>query len=302
MAKLPKLSIVMMSYNQGIFIGEAIESVLAQEIVCDWELLIGDDASQDNTAEIVNEYINRYPDKINYFKHSSNIGLHANYIFLINQCKGEYIALLEADDYWIDPNKINVQIDFMDKHPDLAWTFTNGCLVNTVGDITQKISYDLPPIFDLEYYLKHFFNPMNNTIVFRRSSEPQEYPDFFKNVAQWDTVLHYLRSLKGNIGYVSIDGLAWRRHEGATSFTNSFSGTKRYMDWLIINKNIQAYLPKKLHQYFKSNSIAYEFISISYYKQKRYSKFFKYFFQMILNKPFRSFRFYRDYLWKLKND
>ena len=296
-----QLSVLMMAYNQGEFIHEAIESVLSQDLPFNWELVIGDDASTDSTEEIVKSYLIKYPENIKYFKHGKNIGLHANYIFLISKCRGKFIALLEGDDYWIDPKKTVSQVDFMEKNPTVSWSFTDGKVVNEIGDIQQHISYNLPKIFNIEFYLENFFNPLNNSVVFRKSVEPLIYPDFFSKVAQWDTVLHYLRTSNGEIGYIPINGLAWRRHSKATSFTSSFSGIKRYEDWIKINKNIKPYLPKYLHKYFKTNFIAYEFISIKYFQDKRPILFFVNFLKMVINKPFRSVSFYRDYIWKLKN-
>ena len=302
MGNEPKVSILMMSYNQGSFIEEAIESVLRQFLPFDWELIIGDDASIDNTSSIVNEYVEKYPSQIKYYRYEKNVGLHSNYIFLIEKCRGKYIALLEADDYWVDREKIKKQLDLMDQNPDVSWTFTDGHLVNEIGENIQTVTYNLPSVFDLEFYLQNFFNPLNNTIVFKKSAEPLIYPEFFKNITQWDTVLHYLRSIDGKIAYLPIDGLAWRRHQNATSFSASFSGVKRYKDWLIINKNIIHFLPKKLHKYFKVNYVAYEFISLSYFKQKKYIKFGYYLVLMFVSNPIRQFSFYKNYFWKLRNE
>ena len=296
----PHLSILMMAYNQGDYIQEAIESVLKQVLPFEWELVIGDDASTDNTEEVVLEFVAKYPLNIRYFKHEKNIGLHLNYIFSVAQCKGKYIALLEADDYWIDIDKSKRQVNFMDENPNVVWTFTDGILVNEKNEIIQKIQFDKPEIFNFEFFLGHFFNPLNNTIVFRKTAEPINYPLFFNSVAQWDTVLHYLRSLKGDIGYIALNGLAWRRHAQATSFSSGFSGVKRYKDWIKINKHIKQYIPDNLHTYFSANFIAYEFISLAYFRERKYLLFLKYFFLMIFNKPFRAFAAYRDYFWKLR--
>ncbi len=301
MEEQPLFSVLMMAYNQGKYIGEAIDSVLSQDLPFKWELVIGDDASSDNTKEIVEYYLMKWPDNIRYYKHEFNIGLHANYMFLISKCKGKYIGLLEGDDYWIDPKKSIKQVGFMEENLSVSWTFTNGNIVNEDGEIQKYISYDFPVIFDFEFFLNNYFNPLNNSIIFRKSSEPVVYPVFFSGVAQWDTVLHYLRSTNGSIGYVSINGLAWRRHSNAASFTPAFSGVKRSKDWITINKNIKEYLPLKFHKYFNVNFVAYEFISIKFFHDKRIIPFIYYFFKMLIAKPIRPLMSYKDYLWKLKN-
>jgi hypothetical protein len=160
----------------------------------------------------------------------------------------------------------------------------------------------LPSVFDLEFFLSNFFNPLNNSIVFRRSSEPEDYPEFFFKVKQWDTVLHYFRSLKGDIGFIPVSGLAWRRHNNATSFSPGFSGPSRYYDWITINEELKKIVPSEFKKYFNKNYVAFEFLSLSYLKQRKYTKFIKYLIKMLLNKPFRSIQFYRDYFWKLRNN
>lgn len=297
----PKLSILMMAYNQGKFIDEAIQSVVDQNLPFEWELIIGDDASSDNTNEIVSGFQQKYSNNIRYIKHEKNIGLHANYVFLIGQCKGKFIALLEADDYWIDSQKTARQIEFMEKNPSIAWSFTDGRVIDENGETQKEVHYDLPAIFNLEFYLQNFFNPLNNSVIFLKSSEPETYPPFFSEVAQWDTVLHYLRATKGDIGYVPVDGQAWRRHSNATSFSTAFTGVKRYQDWITINKNIIVHIPKNLHKYFKTNFIAYEYISLVYLKNKRYVMFIYYLLLMIINKPIRPIKEYKDYFWKIRN-
>ena len=80
-----KVSIVMMAYNQAKFIAQAVESVIAQKHIYDWELLISDDHSTDNTHEIVKIYLNLFPENIFYFKNDTNIGLHKNYESIIKK-------------------------------------------------------------------------------------------------------------------------------------------------------------------------------------------------------------------------
>ncbi len=119
-----KVSVLMPTYNHEPFIAQAIESFLAQQCNFDVELLIGNDESTDNTLQIARQYAEKYPEKIKLINHSLNRGLLRNYKSLIEIAKGEYLAILESDDYWTDNLKLQKQVDFFDQNPSYGLSFT----------------------------------------------------------------------------------------------------------------------------------------------------------------------------------
>jgi glycosyltransferase involved in cell wall biosynthesis len=262
--------------------------------------LIGDDASTDHTSECILKWQEQYPHRIKYFRREKNVGLHKNYADLIKNTKGQYIALLEADDYWLHPEKCVTQIDLMEKNPLIAWTFTNGIWVNEREEMIKVVHHETPLVFDLAYYVKHFFNPLNNSIVFRKTCEPTEYPDIFFQLRQWDTFLHYSRSLKGQIGFVPIEGVAWRRHPQAVSFSAVFSGPQRYFDWMRLNKALKPLVPSHDHKYL-SNYPAYKALSLCYFHNRQFPLFLKFLMRMLVNHPIDSLKDLRSYVWKIRH-
>lgn len=119
-----KVSVLMPTYMHEKYISQAIESFLSQECTFAIELLINDDCSKDKTAEIAAEYANKYPEKIKFFAQKENKGLLENYKFLLSKASGDYIAILESDDYWIDPTKLEKQISFLENNQDYGLSFT----------------------------------------------------------------------------------------------------------------------------------------------------------------------------------
>lgn len=113
-----KYSIVMVTYNHEKYISKAIDSVLRQNTNNSYEILIGDDGSNDRTVEILSEYKRNY-NFINVFAHK-NIGLSKNVYQLLMNAKGEYIAILEGDDYWIDDEKLEKQRNIIEQNHCLA--------------------------------------------------------------------------------------------------------------------------------------------------------------------------------------
>ncbi|MCF6185625.1 MAG: glycosyltransferase, partial [Bacteroidales bacterium] len=112
------VSILMLTYNHEKFIAQAIESVLMQKVSFNYELIIGDDCSQDNTQKIIREYQKKHPDIIKPVLRTKNIGANNNFVDIFKKATGKYIALLEGDDYWTDPNKLQKQVDFLEANPE----------------------------------------------------------------------------------------------------------------------------------------------------------------------------------------
>ncbi len=112
----PIVSVIMLSYNHGSVIRNAIDSVLMQKTDFSFELLIGDDASQDDSPEILREYAERYPDVIRLVQREENIGTTKNAYDLMTRARGKYLASCESDDYWTDELKLQKQVDFLEAH------------------------------------------------------------------------------------------------------------------------------------------------------------------------------------------
>lgn len=116
----PKLSVNIITFNHAEFIAKALDSVLMQRTSFDYEIAVGDDCSNDGTREIIQDYHRRWPRKIRPVLHAKNIGMMRNFTETMGECRGDYIAILEGDDYWTDPDKLQLQAEYLDQHPDCA--------------------------------------------------------------------------------------------------------------------------------------------------------------------------------------
>lgn len=115
-----RLSVCITTYNQEPYVAKAIESVLAQETNFDFEIVLGDDHSTDGTATVLAELRDRHPGTIRLILRESNVGSTANFVDTFKRCRGEYVALIDGDDWWTDPRKLQKQVDFLDRHHDFA--------------------------------------------------------------------------------------------------------------------------------------------------------------------------------------
>jgi glycosyltransferase involved in cell wall biosynthesis len=262
-----KVSILMMVYNHASFLKEAIESDLVQEGLEDWELIIGNDASTDESAEIIDEFARGEP-RIRAFHHSSNLGLHRNYAFLVEQCQGKYVALLEGDDYWIERTKLKRQFDWMEAHPNAAWCFTSGIEVDLLGNSIKEHGCQMAEESSLEGFLSSGRNPINNSVFYLKSTDPNPLPAFFYQVVQWDFVLHCLRCAKGEtIGYLDFQSVHWRRHPNAYTLQPEVEG-RRYHSMLLCFRELRKRLDPGLHHHFRPQA-AYYFLCGYYARRKK---------------------------------
>lgn len=134
--KRPLVSICCIAFNHADYIREALDGFLMQRTDFEYEILIHDDASADGTADIIREYAERYPDRIfpilrrenQYSKGISNIS-----IFNFPRARGEYIAMCEGDDCWTDPDKLQMQVDYLRAHPDCSLCFHSARMVSVDG-------------------------------------------------------------------------------------------------------------------------------------------------------------------------
>lgn len=127
----PKVSICMPSYNHERFIGEAIESVISQSYT-DWELIVSDDASPDDTLTVVREYQRKYPGKIKLLTAAKNVGPSVNGNKAIDAAQGEYLAYLCSDDRML-PERLATQVAYLDRYPDIAMVFSEVGMIDSAG-------------------------------------------------------------------------------------------------------------------------------------------------------------------------
>ncbi|MEH2204207.1 MAG: glycosyltransferase [Nostoc sp.] len=237
-----KVSILMMTYNHENYIAQAIESVLMQEVNFEYEVVIGEDYSTDNTRQILIDYQRNYPKKIRLLLPDKNLGMHKNFMNTLQACQGQYIAVLEGDDYWTSCDKLQKQVDFLDKNLDFAICFHN------VLVFWQDNSYS-PTIFlhnqsktsTIENLLINNF--ISTPSVMYRAGLVQEFPDWFSEQSMGDWTFHILNAQYGKIGYIDEVMAAYRVHAkgvwSSKSRESQIKETIRMLDTIKYNLSSQ---------------------------------------------------------------
>ena len=136
-----KVSIICTNYNKGDWVREAIDSFLNQKTNFDFEIIIIDDASTDHSYEIIQEYQNKFPEKVRTFRNEVNLGITKTWKKICREAKGQYIARCDSDDFWIDPLKLQKQVDLLDASIDSLWSNTEFDMVDLDGNLIQKNAF-----------------------------------------------------------------------------------------------------------------------------------------------------------------
>ena len=136
------ISAIIPNFNRADTVGQTIDGILAQKVNADVEIVIGDDCSTDNVREVLLKYQKQYPDIIRLIFHEHNIGLGANWATCVKECRGKYICNCDNDDYWHNPDKLQMQLDFMEAHPESNVLFTDYRYQHRdTGEIEYVVSY-----------------------------------------------------------------------------------------------------------------------------------------------------------------
>ena len=261
----PLVSVCMITYNHEKYIAEAIEGVLMQEVDFEVELIIADDCSTDRTGEIVKSFIETHPrgNWIKYTYHQENRGMMSNFIWAMEQCQGEYIALCEGDDYWIDKRKLRKQTNFLLENSEFSLVshyskkiIFDSCDFQTFGKLYRDV-YDLN---DPDY---HFLAIPTASIVFRNVIK---FPLWVYKVYAGDRALIFLASHYGKIKVLDFYGAIYRVHHNGIEQKykkDKFSLPRRNLTEYPVYYNLA--LPKFKNRIARKIAWNHFYLSIQYF-------------------------------------
>lgn len=248
----PLVSVAMITYGHEKMIRQSVESVLNQQCNFNVELIIADDCSPDNTPGIVLDIIqsNRNGSWIKYTRHEKNKGIQANFAWSMEQGRGKYIALLEGDDYWTDPLKLQKQIDFLENNQEFTMACNSSSEINEDG-MEYKIARRNDDVIDLATVLKEGWFIRTASIVFRRDIIEDGFPDFFYNSYSTDYILQVMILKSGMCKYFPEVMSAYRHHQGGVSQANQKLQVERWISKIQLLETLNNYTEKKYLQEIK---------------------------------------------------
>lgn len=237
-----KVSVLIITYNHEKFIAPAIDSVLMQQVNFDYEIVIGEDCSTDNTRDIVIDYQKRNPEKIRLILPERNLGMMQNYLQTLEACRGEYIASLEGDDYWTSPFKLQKQVEFLDNNLDYALCFHPVEIISEDnlpipgriwGAPVKRDTFSLEDLFIYDNFIP------TCSVVLRREVF-SSVPGWFKIVPHGDWVSHIFTARCGKIRCIDELMGVYRVHSGGvwTGWSELDKQKKRIENYKIVGKHL----------------------------------------------------------------
>ncbi len=167
----PLVSIIVPSYNRINTVTQTLDSIINQYCCFDFEIVVGDDFSTDGVREVLLHYQVKYPDIIVLLFHDKNIGLGANWAKCVLKSRGKYIANCDNDDYWHNPRKLQLQVDFMESNPDYGLCHTDYRIHNRdTNKISEVICENstVPNVSQLTAIMNGYFRCCNATVFYRK--------------------------------------------------------------------------------------------------------------------------------------
>jgi glycosyltransferase involved in cell wall biosynthesis len=224
------LSVYCVTYNHEKYISQALDGILMQKTQYSFEVLIGDDLSNDRTRDILKSYETKYPNRFQVFyrNHNMNNEEITNSVDLSRRCRGKYVMILEGDDYWTDENKIEMQINFLEANPDYI-AVAHNCVV--VGHDSQPLDEFYPECKDEDYTIGHYacgiLPGQSATVMYRNYVVDDMFdPSFIDlNISPGDRKKIFTFAANGKVHCIQKVMSAYRH---VTTFGNSYSATVKY--------------------------------------------------------------------------
>lgn len=224
-----KVSVIVLTFNHEKYIAQALDSILMQETDFNYEILVGDDASSDNTAEIVRQYAEEFPAQVRPYFRTHNVGASYNAYCLIQEARGDYLAFCEGDDFWLSKDKLSTQICFLESDASFIGC-SHPCRIvdeNGVATKRQRISWVRKKNrFSLSDFKGLYLPGQTATIVKRNifKDSTEDYSFLYqinRNTSDRTSTLLYLS--KGDFGFIPQVMSAYRRSTNSvpTSLTDT---------------------------------------------------------------------------------
>lgn len=213
MNKNKLVSIVCITFNQEKYIAQCLDGLVMQKTDFPLEILVHDDASTDSTSKIILGYKKKHPDLFKVTIERENRFSKDGFSFIgemFKDAKGQYIALCEGDDFWTDPNKLQLQFNFLEKNLDYALCFHP---VKVFFENAEQKSAIYPAISDKsKFTIKNLIQTnfiQTNSVMYRK----QKYDDLVSDVMPADWYLHLYHARFGRIGFLNKVMSAYRKHQ-----------------------------------------------------------------------------------------
>ncbi|MCM1261859.1 MAG: glycosyltransferase [Butyrivibrio sp.] len=278
------VSVVCITYNHESYIRDTLEGIIHQNVEFKYEAIVHDDASTDNTPQIIQEYEKKYPDLFRVIYESENQckkrGLSSITMDILKKCRGRYIAICEGDDFWIDNNKLRIQIDWMERHPDYFMTAHNALLMDYKKDALEAMNPYLSEkeISPEELIMQYNGNIPSASIIMRADIKNMEH--FFMECGVGDIPMQLYSIAKGKVYYFDrIMSVYRHNHKGSWCVDTLNSDIEKvilhYAKMIRFIHEYDEYTKKIFSKIMNDKVLYYLFIAFRYSDNLQVTEFMK---------------------------
>lgn len=223
------VSIIVTTYNQEKWIRQTLESLLAQETTYSYEIILGEDHGTDGTRAICQEYASKY-ENVTLLPSSENLGVTANWIQCVQAGSGKYIMGCAGDDYWHNPMKLQLQVDFMEAHPECVVCHTDiDELHETTGTLLRNVKQSrgiVPPEGEIQKEIlagREYITAVTMCVRREVFEKYVPYDEFAKQGfprEDWPTLL--ILAAHGEIRYLPVSTATYRVGQESITRTSNY--------------------------------------------------------------------------------
>ena len=284
--KDPMVSVRIITYNHSNFIDECLTSILNQKTNFDFEIVIGDDVSPDNTRDILEAYQKKYPEQIKLVFNDVNLGSNKNIFNTNNNCSGKYVAWCDGDDYWTSENKLQEQVDLLESRPEISLCFHNVSNVDSdskpqgdfVNGLTSSKTIKGSILFKIWYVA-------NSSVFFRNHHVNEKSPDFVWNGTHGDLIYYLLLEEIGTIYYMNKNMSTYRIH-GESITATAYQGIKHNDLHIQQCRDLQDYFKEHYHHYINLRIEGYSLSNVQHHiREKNRRSALKLWFTLVKKRP-----------------
>ena len=293
----PLVTVILPTHNHAPFIAGAIKSALMQQTEFAFDILLHDDASTDGTADICRDYAAKYPEKITLIAQTVNqyqIDRRIQSHILVPRVNAKYTAILDGDDYWIDPEKLQKQVGYLEAHPDCTLCIGGAIAVDVNGNIAGRaMPYDVSRVVDPADMIRAGGGFTASDTIVMPTQLLKNLPEFADAIEAEDIPFQLFGALKGYAWYLADTLMAYRVAVPGSWSTRQYASAKATRiktsrDLIALNEGFDAFSSGKYHAAF-DEAIRYQEFLILCYEHK---------LLQIMKKPYRMF--YRELSTKRK--
>ncbi len=260
------VSVYCLAYNHEKYIRQTLEGFVNQKTNFKYEVFVHDDASTDNTSGIIKEYARKFPDIIIPILQKENQyskGISISKTIIFPKMHGKYVAVCEGDDYWIDNEKLQIQVDFLEKNPNYVACVHNSNIYNCITNKTKKM-YKVKQDYDIDFYdvIEEGSGSYQTSSLLYRKEAMEKRPTFFEDIApigDWPTAINL--SLKGKIRFINKTMSVYRIFStGSWTYNNNSNITQHNKKVINFLNSVNKYTKYKYEEKIRQTILRHNYV------------------------------------------